>query len=317
MSRFSSSLEKIIRAGVAFRRSVLEGAWDRRTTTGRLIMGLASAGFLVGLIAAWRALPEGVRFHRYEYLAILALVLVPATVFLNAARYDNSARILGQRVGLSQAWRISILASAANLLPLPGAALVRIAGLKSLGQSVGAAAASTGVVAGVWASVTGLVSGIWQLRAGSRELGVLFVLGGVAAGVVSLVLMSRAKPRGSRLAIACRLIVVEVMVVFVAAMRIYLVSLAIGASASFSQAIALIVAGVLASAVGMLPGGLGLREALSATIAVGVGLPASVGFVVAAVDRLTGIVVLFPLSLMLLPGTRQRDAGRSIDPAER
>jgi len=306
-----------MRAVVAVRRSVLDGAWVRRPATGRLIMSLASAAFLVGLIVAWRALPEGVHFQRYEYLAILVVVLVPATVLLNAARYDNSARILGQRVGLTQAWRISILASAANLLPLPGAALVRIAGLKSLGQSIGAAAASTGVVAGVWASVTGLVAGIWQLRAGSRELGVLFVVGGAVAGVVSVVLMSRATRCGSRFAIAIRLIAVEVMVVLVAATRIYLVFLAIGASASFSQAVALIVAGVLASAVGILPGGLGLREALSATIALGVGLPASVGFVVAAVDRLAGIVVLLPLSLLLLPGTRERDAGRSIDPAER
>jgi hypothetical protein len=269
-------------------------------------MGLAAVGFAVGLVVSWRALPEGVRILRVEYLVGLALVLVPATVLLNAARYENSARILGRRVPLSQAWRISILSSAANLLPLPGAALVRVAGLAGLGQSVGSAVASTGLVAGAWACVTGLVAGIWQFYAGAARLGALFTLGGIVAGGVTLVLLSRVDRGPSKLAIAVRLVVVESIVVLVAATRIYFVFLAMDLPAAFSQAVALVVAGVVASAVGVLPGGLGLREALSATIAMGLGLPASVGFLAAAIDRLVGLGVLVPLSIALTSSTRRK-----------
>jgi uncharacterized protein (TIRG00374 family) len=100
---------------------------------------------------------------------------------------------------------------------------------------------------------------------------------------------------------------VEIASVFMFSLRIAFILPALGYHASFGQAVALATAAIVASAVGIFPGGLGLRELLSAAMARLVGLDPSVGLVVAAVDRFLVYAVLgVTSSIMLASGAARR-----------
>jgi uncharacterized membrane protein YbhN (UPF0104 family) len=113
---------------------------------------------------------------------------------------------------------------------------------------------------------------------------------------------------------------VEAAFVTVAAFRLLLVLRALGFRVSIAQAAALAVSIVVAAAAGFFPGGLGLRELLAAGMSPLVGLPAAVGVLATAADRIVALVVLSILSLVVLwlfPGPRSPEtSGQVAEPAD-
>ena len=63
---------------------------------------------------------------------------------------------------------------------------------------------------------------------------------------------------------------------------------------------------VAASAIGIFPGGLGIRELLSGLIAPAVGLPASVGLIGTSVERVVGLATLSVMAVVVLLATSER-----------
>ena len=81
---------------------------------------------------------------------------------------------------------------------------------------------------------------------------------------------------------------------------------------SFDQATALVIAAVSAAAIGFLPAGLGAREAIAAILSPIVGIPAAVGLVITAVDRVINLVVLSAFAGIVTFATRrERKAARA------
>lgn len=85
----------------------------------------------------------------------------------------------------------------------------------------------------------------------------------------------------------------------VAGLRFFFVLVAFGFDVSIGQALALATSGILATAVGIVPGGLGLRELLAGAFAPLVALSASVGVLAAIVNRIAGMVGLMAVSAVL------------------
>lgn len=113
-------------------------------------------------------------------------------------------------------------------------------------------------------------------------------------------LLRRAVPRrDARWAQLRRIVWVELLLVSVGVLRQWLVLLALGAEAALGGAFVLVLSASLAAAAGVFPGGLGLREAISAVLGPVVGLPPSFGFMGAAVNRVLGILLHAPLALWL------------------
>jgi uncharacterized protein (TIRG00374 family) len=110
---------------------------------------------------------------------------------------------------------------------------------------------------------------------------------------------------------------VRSVLVVLDAIRIYLCLAALGTDATFAQASAFAVASAAGSAVSIVPGGLGVREAVTAALAPAVGLAAAVGFLAAALNRLIGLPVMVPLALWLSlrSGGRRAAASGSLAPA--
>jgi uncharacterized membrane protein YbhN (UPF0104 family) len=95
---------------------------------------------------------------------------------------------------------------------------------------------------------------------------------------------------------------VECSSIAVSTARLWFVIHALGHQPRVTAAVVLTLAGIIASASGILRGGLGLRELLAGAFAPLVGLPISLGFLAAAIDRIIGIIGHVPLAIVLSRG---------------
>jgi hypothetical protein len=264
---------------------------------------VATVVFVVGGWFAFRSLDVTFDEIRWVPMVIAALVGVPLTLVANTLEYLLSARTLGHRMPFLPALQLTTMSTAANLLPIPGAFLVRVQGLRAMGSRYGKALASTAVVGLVWIGVSAVMAAI-LLAVGQRWVAAA-VLG--AAGIPPLVgahaWLRRAVPEtGERRRVGGLLVAVELFAVFVNAGRLVLILVGLGVDAAVDQALVLAVSSSLAAAAGILPGGFGLRELIAAALAPLVGLPASAGFAATAINRLMGIVVLAPITGALALG---------------
>jgi uncharacterized membrane protein YbhN (UPF0104 family) len=265
----------------------------------RKLLAVAVVLFVVASAVAASNLPPVETVH-WPVLLLLPLVGVPATVATNAWEYAVTARLLRHRVPPAEAARVSILSTAANLLPIPGAVLVRTRALRQRGSRLTPALSVTTLIGLAWVGVAGVLAGGLHLVVGERPFGAAVLALGVLVCAGTGVAVTRQAAVSASPADLATVVAVEVVAVLVAAARLLLALWGLGYDASVTQALALSLAAVLGSAVGFLPAGLGVRELLAAGIGPLVGLPAAVSLVATAVDRLLGLVVLAGVAAVLV-----------------
>ncbi len=275
----------------------------------RAVLAAVLLVFLGGALWSVRALSLEPRSLRWLPLAVVGLALVPLTALLNALEFKVSGLVLGQRVPLGEALRVVLAATAANLLPLPGAAIVRIGKLSGMGAKASGAVASTMSMGFVWLGIAAAIAGGALLWLRSTPAALLFLAGAAASGAAAAALVRREVPEGGR---RRRLLLmaagVESLFVLLGALRIHLVLLGLGAAVTPAMALVLNVSGALASTVGVFPGGLGLREGIAAALAPLVGLQPAHGFLSGALNRILGLAgsALLVAGLLLVPGRERR-----------
>ena len=262
----------------------------------RIILLLAVALFIGGIALSIHLQPDIFSNLDWRPLVVLMAFAVPINIFLNALEFRLSARLINRSVGFGNALEITVIGSAANMLPLPGAALTRLVGLKAAGGSYREGAAVTGLIALLWLGVALTVAGAAIALLDDDLLGSLFIAAGIIvmfAALAAMVKISRDWPLSFLTA------TVKVLFVALDATRLYLCLIGLGIDANYLQASAFVVASVVGSAVSIVPAGLGIREAASAALAPVVGLAASVGFLATALNHLLGMLVLLPLAFGL------------------
>lgn len=277
--------------------------------------GLAAAVllFVGGSIFAVLGLPDVDKEPRWELLAVVGLVGVPLALLLSAAEYQVSAAIASYRVTFGAALRVGVLATAANMLPVPGAVLVRGRAIRRLGASYGKIALATGVVAICFVGMTCAVASAVLIASGEIALGGVLAGAGILGLSMALVMLivERGSRDGSRLLLAASARAVGAMAV--KAGRLYLILLAFGYDAGATQALTLTVAAVIATTLGFFPAGLGAAEVLAAALSPLVGLSAAVGFVANAVDRLISLVGIGLVGGAMLVFDRRRARASASD----
>ena len=272
----------------------LAGLRSRRGIA-RTLLVVASLIFLASLILSYRNLPNVV----FDWRWLLVTGGVTAVILLvNGLEFQVAGRILGHRIGPGEAFRVSILSSAANLLPIPGAVLVRTQALKMKGSRYGEAFKSTGAIGAGWLGIALTLAGLLLALSGNLFVGLGFSVAGAGALAVMVTLV---RLTGGSVARSCfRIIAVETVFVLLSGVRVYTSLHGIGVDASATQALALTVAAALANAAGIFPGGLGLRELIAGALSPLVGLPVAAGVLGAAVDRLIGLIVLATATLVVI-----------------
>lgn len=299
------------RLPAALRRLAALRSWASTPARRRVAYAVAVALFVGSTVAAWQALPADRADIDWSLVGLAALLVVPGAV-VNAEEYRVSARIVGQSVPLLAALRVSIVAAAFNLLPIPGSVVVRTRALARGGSSTAQAVSSTLAVGVAYIAVALVIVAGVQAAAAPTSAALLSVLG--VAMLVGAGVLVRRLADGPVGALLRRLVVVEALSVVVKAARLYLTIRALGFDPSIAQATSLSMATVAASAIGIFPGGLGIRELLSGLIAPAVDLPASVGLVGTSMDRVIGLATLSVLAGIVLFVTREGPGAEIADP---
>lgn len=267
----------------------------------RLVLLASAVIFVTATVFAWRSLPPIEGRVRWGVLVLVALVGVPASIWNRGAEFGAIARLTGQHVGHHERVRIAIVGTAANLLPVPGSVVVRGEVLRRRGVSLRSIGWATAVAAAVWAGSTAVVAGgLLAVMSPRHVLGSVFAFAGalVCAGATTSILRRRGLSAPWRA--AASLLVVELIAIGLGGLRLWGVLAGLGYDAGFDQAVALTVAGVVSTAVGFAPGGLGVRELAAAAISPIVGLPPQIGLLAAALNRLFELVLLAPSSIGLV-----------------
>lgn len=253
------------------------------------LLAAAAVLFVVVSVVSYESLPTEVSLKAWIF-ALLVLVAVPATVVANAAEYFVIARISGHYVQAIEAIRLTVAVTAANMLPLPGGVLIRTQALKAKGASYRTAFGANACAGLAWLGAAAIGVAAVALIHGDHEVSASVVgAAGLAIIGVSLALLVRIN-RGSALRCLLDLLLVELATVAVSSVRIYVAFRMIGLNASATQSVALTGATILAAAIGIFPGGLGLRELLAGAIGAVVSLPASEAVAATAADRVAGLI---------------------------
>lgn len=263
--------------------------------------------FVVISVVSFQSLPNGVHFHWWA-LPVLILVTTPAMVLANSAEFRMMGQINGHRIKWLPAARLTVIAGAANLLPLPGGIMIRTQALRKRGSSYKHALAANAAAGLTWIGAGCLAIATLFAFDGDTVLAavVLAVLG--VAALVAVALLLRRIDRSSAARNLASLLVIETATVVISGVRIFLAFRLIGLSVNAAQAVALTASQIIAAAVGIFPSGLGLRELLAGAIGSAVDLPVSEAVAATASDRITGQLGMALLAgSLLLSGRRRGD----------
>ncbi|MDG1877404.1 MAG: hypothetical protein P8I99_08315 [Acidimicrobiales bacterium] len=227
--------------------------------------------------------------------AVVLLVAALMTLAIVAAELRVIASMLDTAMSLSTAMRVTVIGSAANILPLPGSSITRVVALRRPGVSVAAISTALIGAAAVWFGMALLVMGASAASTGPVPTGIFAVTGIGTVGTGSL-LLRRIGAMWSQIG---RLLVVEVLLTLVGVARLTLAVAALGLEGSFGEAAGVAAAGPASAAVAFVPAGLGVREALAAALGAISGLGAATAAVAATFDRALGLAVLAPTYLFV------------------
>jgi membrane protein implicated in regulation of membrane protease activity len=274
--------------------------------------------FAVGASLAVRNFPDTHRHPNYALL-VLDVALGPlAVVLLNGVEFGLIARLLAQRVTVRRALRISVLGTVANQLPVPGAVIVRTQALAAAGSGYRRALMGNLSVGLAWMGSAFLMAGVLQLGGRVPLVGAACAFCGVALLFACRRVVKRTLRTQSPRYMTLRIIACETALVLVQGTRLFVVLHGFGESVSPAQAVALALSSVLSTAVGVAPGGFGVREAIAAGIGPVVGLPASASLVAIAFDRVADLAVVGIAALVIFAASRHtaRRDGQLTEPAE-
>ncbi len=265
----------------------------------RLLLILAALVFIGLSVIGYRSLPADREPIDVWLLAALIVIGGPAMLAATA----NEHRVLGGlcdvEIPATDAVRVTVVGAMANLLPLPGAVLVRSGDLLSRGVAARRVAASVTALGLVFVAVAAIAAaGAFALAGSGLAAAVAGLTGSVLLSIVAG-LRRRSAPQ-TWVGELGRMVAVECVIMGVVVIRLMVVLAAIGVPTGLIEAVTLGAASVLSTAVAIFPGGLGLREAMSGLLGSLVGIDVATGIVASAVDRLTYLVSLGVVSLLAL-----------------
>ncbi len=268
----------------------------------RILLAVSFVAFVVLGVLAIKNFPD-VAHTRWGILLAAGILGQCASLVFNAGEFAVTARFVGQRVPMHRAMRVTIIGSAANLLPLPGGALVRVQALAADGaryrHSLTAAAAIGVTSVGSTFIVVGL--------ANTGTAGTWTVLGLIALGIVVIAIaaaMLRTAAPSSRRAARYSLyfVLVEAGYAIMASFRMWGIFQGLGVHVSIPAAFALSGVGSIATAASFFPGELGIKELIVGLVSPLVGVKVAVGITGAVVTRLFGFAILAVAASSLFVG---------------
>lgn len=252
--------------------------------------------FGVGLLLAVRATPVLGSELQIWPLLLLTLLSAPLGTILNTVELHALSRIARGPMSWRTSAELTVYTSAANMLPLPGGVVTKLAGMKAHGVSYGTASAMVVLSFLAWAGFTFLLSGCALFVLGQPAIATLFGIVGVALLIVCGIGYARYRD-WRRVAIIALL---RMVYFAVEVLRYWLAFATIGVSLSLMQCATFVVASVVGAAVVIAPQGLGISEASAALLATLIGVGAGMAFIAAALQRVVRLVGLSAITALFI-----------------
>ena len=242
--------------------------------------------FLIGGVV-WSIARLDLAFSELKPVPLLANVFIvqPAILAVAAVTLGISARVVNSRINFSASLKAVSYSSFAEILPIPGGALVRGAALMRSGADLRSTTYVITLTSILTLTLLGSLSSGALLMMGTTQawpvlaltiLATLFILVSIAKRVSIAV---TAAVVGARLATAA-----------VGALSIYFALAAIAAPSGALEATLLTVSGSLGTAVSIVPAGLGISEAIAAGLATLTDIRPEAAFLAVALHRALGLV---------------------------
>ena len=157
----------------------------------RVPLLVAGAGVLLaGSVVSVRALGLSWADVDARRVAVLFLLLSPLSLVLAAVALQLSARALGRRIGLADAFAVSVAGRVAEVLPIPAGAMVRGAALVRAGAGMGESAWIVGLAAALTLAMAASLAGPPLIAAG-QPVGWLALGGGLAGTAAAAIWIAR------------------------------------------------------------------------------------------------------------------------------
>lgn len=258
-----------------------------------VVLGIATLLFAGGLWIAHRAHPGLFdNLHIGAWIVLLGLVIV--TVCLNAIVFWLTARIGAVRSSVGRALVTTVISTAANLLPIPGGAAVRTVALTSGAGTYKKAVTLTILVGVGWLGIASAIASTGFALLELFQYGLLAALIALASTMTAATGLRRF-PHGDY-TLLILLFLAQSFLALTGGLRLYFCFKALGEVVLVEQVLVLLFAPVASSFVGIAPAGLGLTELTAAGLAALIGVLPAVAFVAAALNRVSGLIVITPIA---------------------
>lgn len=283
---------------------------DHKTTLRRIGMPLAILLFGGGLFLSVREVPDILeRLRLAPFLVMLAIGAPVHTVF-NAWILVQSARYSGNDMRFATAVEVTLLGSAANLLPIPGAILSKVGALKSHGVSAAGITQIIVLTTFIW----GALSFFWASGAmallGEPEIAAALMTVSILLGIATIVCRTRAGRDRALIAIG----VGRLLNLPLDAVRYMVLFAVVGSSITFLDGSVFTIAGFVSTASLIFPAGLGVHEATVAILSSVISIDPAIAFLVAVIGRviyMCGLTITASI-YWILSGRLRRSERRSL-----
>lgn len=267
---------------------------------------LATIIFFAGIIWSIRDLKLSIDDLAIGPLALLAFILVPLSLLYGGVGLQLLAKVAGLKMAASFAFRRSALAQLAEILPIPGGAIVRAGALVSVGAKVGEGAILVLAAALLWIAIAATGAG-FAIYANAEYWGWAIIISGLF--VTALIIIWIVKKAGWSAAL--QILVHRLFGIALTALRIVCAFAIIGAVLPVESGLIFAFATIAGSAAAIAPAGLGVSEILSAAVAPIVSVGPATAFLAVAVNRIIGLSVT-ALSVLATGGFTKAKAGGKI-----
>lgn len=263
----------------------------------RMPLTLAGAAlFIVGFCLSVVSLDVTLDQLAVWPIVALLTLLAPTTLALAAVSLQQLALAVGHRIGFREAFAVSAIGRIAEILPLPGGAIVRGAALMRAGAGLGESTWIVTLTGGLTVSMAVLLAGVPLLAAGFH-VGYLVLLAGATGTLASAYwIVRRASTR-----LALSMIAVRAGFILIGIVRVSVAFAAIGVPLEPTQAALFVVCGVLGTAVTIIPAGIGVSETIAAALATLIDVPPAAAFLAVAINRISGIATSGAFAFLLGP----------------
>lgn len=266
-------------------RTIWSGLITAGTPAHRWVM--ATLSVIVVAAAVWSAIRLGISPADFSWPHLIGAALVSLLgPLISAAEYRAGLRLVRRDTDMRTAVQVSVFGTLANILPLPGGFLVKLKAMTEHGARARSAAAAQFLVGLVWLAMSGVLVAIALPR---WRLPVIAVTIALLAACAVLVSRTRYSTRA-----LVEVVGIEAAFLGSAAIRFYLMLAGLGVPVNGQAALALAASGPLAAATGLIPGSLGIFEAISAGLAALADIDPESGFLGALGLRVLTYLVLLP-----------------------